>query len=502
MTDDGGGVTNRAQSEEPPGPDDGLLRRVIRGGFWVMTLRVAMRVLFLARTILLARLLAPDDFGLFGIALLAMGAMEALSQTGLQVALVQKKADVTSYLDTAWTVQAIRGMIAALALFGLAPFVGAFFGEPSAGALLRVLSLSFVLTGATNIGVIYFQKELEFQKQFAYQFSATVADFGVALVAAILLRNAWALVLGVLAGNLVGLIVSYAVHPYRPGLGVDWQKGRELFGFGKWVFSSNLLNYLVHSVDSLVVGKALSPAALGLYQMAFRLSSAAATEITNVVSQVAFPTYSKMQDDTPRLREAALRTMSMVSAVSLPLAGGTFILAPELTMLLLGEKWMPMVPVLQLLCISGALRSVTANFGPVFLSAGRPDIQTKASMVNLSVLGVGLYPLVTGFGMIGAVYARLLTFVSEFYTWPSFTRLLQASFRDLVRALGPPLLCTSAMIVAVAAAKAALGSQNTLSLLLVAMMGGACYLGALVLLDNMFELGIIRSIRLIRAALQ
>ncbi len=483
-----------------PGPR--LSQRVVHAGVWALALRMVERSFGFVRTIILARLLAPEDFGLMGIALLMLSLLEAFTQTGFSAALIQKKGDIKPYLDTAWTIDLIRQAAAAALLFLAAPFVARFFDAPAAANIVRVIAATVLVSGFINIGVIYFQKELEFHKQFIYQFSATVADFGVALVAAILLRNAWALVLGVLAGNLVGLMVSYVVHPYRPGLAIDWQKGRELFGFGKWVFSSNLLNYLVHNVDSLVVGKVLNTTALGLYQMAFRLSNAAATEITNVVSQVAFPTYSKIQDDTPRLREAALRTMSMVATVSLPLAGGVFILAPDLTMLLLGEKWMPMVPVLQLLCISGALRSVTANFGSIFLGAGRPDIQTKASLMDLAILGIGLYPLVTTFAMMGAVYARLLTFASQFYVWPRFARLLQAGFMELVRTLAAPLLCTIVMVVAVAAWKAALRPQGIMSLLLVIAAGGACYLGALVLLDSRFELGILRSLRQMRTALR
>jgi len=165
---------------------------VVRGGFWVFALRILDQLFKLVRTIVLARLLAPKDFGLFGIALLAMSALETFSQTGFQQALIQTKRDIRPYLDTAWTVQAIRGTVLALILFGIAPYVAAFFGEPAAVSLLRVLGLSILFQGFANIGVVYFQKELEFHKQFAYQLSGTPVDLVVAITAAVLLRSAWA----------------------------------------------------------------------------------------------------------------------------------------------------------------------------------------------------------------------------------------------------------------------------------------------------------------------
>ncbi len=172
----------------------GLKARVVRGGMWVFALRITSRLFQLARTIVIARLLAPSDFGVFGIALLAMSALSTFSQTGFNAALVQKKQDTKHYLDTAWTVQAIRGGVLALIAFAIAPYVAAFFDAPAAKRILQVIALSVLLQGFTNIGVVYFQKELQFHKQFIYQLSGTLADIGVAISAAFLLRSVWALV--------------------------------------------------------------------------------------------------------------------------------------------------------------------------------------------------------------------------------------------------------------------------------------------------------------------
>jgi O-antigen/teichoic acid export membrane protein len=128
---------------------------------WVFGLRITSRGLGFVRTIILARLLAPHDFGLLGIAILAISTLETLSQTGFQAALIQKKENIESYLDTAWTVSAIRGIILFLILFLSAPVIAKFFNSPQATLIIRIIAVSTLLSGFRNIGILFFQKELE-----------------------------------------------------------------------------------------------------------------------------------------------------------------------------------------------------------------------------------------------------------------------------------------------------------------------------------------------------
>jgi len=220
-------------------PEKRLSHRVVRGGFWVFTLRITERSFYFIRLIILARILTPSDFGLLGIAMLTMMTLENFSQTGFEAAIIQKKEEVEEYLNSAWTVGIIRGVFLFLVLFLIAPYVAQFFETPQAKPIIRVLGLSFLIQAFTNIGVIFFRKELEFNKQFTYQLSGTLADFIVAVSAALLLRSVWALVFGLIAGNAVRLIISYIVHPYRPRFSLDLGKAKDLFGFGKWVLVSS-----------------------------------------------------------------------------------------------------------------------------------------------------------------------------------------------------------------------------------------------------------------------
>lgn len=430
-------------------PGGTLGQKVVRAGFWVFALRITQALFSLIRTIVLARLLSPNDFGLFGIALLAMSALETFSQTGFQQALIQKKGDVKPYLDTAWTVQAVRGLLLAGLLYIVAPYVAAFFGEPNASPLLKVLGLSMVFQGFTNIGVVFFQKELEFHKQFIYQFSGTVVDLAVAITAAILLKNAWALILGLVAANLVQMVVSYLVHPYRSRPRLEGEKAMELSAFGKWIFGSSILVFLLNQGDDIFLGKVLGATALGFYQMAYRISNLPATEITHVISQVTFPAYSRLQDRLPELQKAYLQTLQVTAFFSFFLAGGIAFLAPDFTRLFLGEKWIPMIPAMQVLVIWGLIRSLGATTGPLWQAVGKPRISTYFHIVKLVLLAGLIYPFTIWWGILGTSLAVVVeSLPTHLFGYVVMSKTLGCNVRALYRQLLPPLVGVAIMISA------------------------------------------------------
>lgn len=397
---------------------ESLSHRVVKGGFWVFALRIIDRVFYLIRLIILARILAPHDFGLLGIAMLTMLTLENFSQTGFQAALIQKKEKTEEYLNSAWTVGIIRGFILFIILYFIAPYAAIFFKTPQAEPIIQVIGFSFLFHAFTNIGVIYFQKELEFNKQFIYQFTGTLADFVVAVSAAFLLRSVWALVFGLLAGNAVRFVVSFLIHPYRPHLSSDLKKVKELFGFGKWVLGSSILMFLIIQGDDIFVGKLLGATMLGFYQMAYRISNTPATEITHVISQVTFPAYSKLQDNIPKLREAYLKVLQLTAFLSFLLAGLIFVLAPDFTKIFLGEKWMPMVSAMQVLIFAGLVRSVAATSGSLIYAIGKPKKDTKLQIVRLIVLAALIYPFTVKWGIMGA---SVVVFLSIFISCIGFS---------------------------------------------------------------------------------
>jgi len=392
-----------------------LYDRVVKGGAWVFSLRMIQQILGIVRLLILARILAPHDFGLMGIALITMSTLETFSQTGFQSALIQKKENIDAYLNTAWTYLMIRGISLCGLLYLAAPHAAVFFSASEAEAIMKVLGLSVMIQSCQNIGIIYFRKELQFNKQFLYEFCGTVSDFIVAISAALILRNVWALVLGVMVRSIVTSVMSYYIHPFRPRFSFDRAKARELFGFGKWVFGSGILVFLLTQGDDIFVGKMLGVAALGFYQMAYKISNMPATEITRVISSVTFPAYSVIQRNHERLREAYLNVFKVSAYLSIPVAAFIFCLAPDITHTFFGEKWVPMIPAMMILAWWGVIRGLVGSISPVFYAIGRPDLVTKMQFWQTILLCALVYPLTHYWNITGTATAVLVSALVMFF---------------------------------------------------------------------------------------
>ena len=471
-------------------PGENLSQRAVRGGFWVFSLRIVQRLFSLARLVILARILAPHDFGLMGIALLTMATLETFSQTGFQAALIQKKEDIESYVDAAWTVLILRGFLLFTLLCLIAPHAAIFFEAPEAKPIIQVIGFSLLLQAFTNIGVIYFQKELEFNKQVVYQFCGTLADFIVAVSAVLILGNVWALVFGLLAGNATMLIVSYLIHPYRPHLSSDLGKVKELFGYGKWILRSSILVFLITQGDDIFVGKLLGVTALGFYQLAYRISNMPATEITHVISQVTFPAYSKLQDDLPKLREAYLKVLQFTAFLSFPIAGLIFVLAPDFTKIFLGEKWMPMVPAMQVLVFAGLVRSIAATSGYIFYAVGKPKIDTRWQIVRLSVLAALIYPFTIKWGILGtSIVVFLSIFVSNIGFCFKAIKITNCGVKNFANTMIFPLTSGAIAVLVILGLKTTMGI-GIREFIIFTCMGVLTYLVIIYLSDKFFNYGI------------
>jgi O-antigen/teichoic acid export membrane protein len=436
--------------------------KAVRGGLWLFSLRITQQLLIVVRLVILARLLSPNDFGLMGMALLTMTVIESLTQTGFDIALIQRKERTEEYLDSAWTVEILRG----LALFGilqlLASPAAGFFGSPDAEMLIRVVGLSLVFRGFLNIGTVYFRKELEFGKQFAFEFSGRVGDFIVAVVAGFILKNAWVLVLAYISADLIRVVASYVIHPYRPRFRLEVRKARELFDFGKWILGSSALVFFLNRGDKALVGRLLGATMLGLYEMAYKISNLSASEFTLVISQVTIPAYSKLQERIGRLREGYLRVLQVTAFLAIPLAGLIVVLAPEITRILLGEKWLAAIPAMRALALGGALRSIVATTGPVYMGTGNPRTMAKYQAVQLAILALLVFPLTRYWGIVGTALAvTLAAVIPSGLFLRGVIRITDCPAAAPLKLLAFPAAATAAACVPVVALKAGGVSTGT-----------------------------------------
>ena len=209
-------------------------------------------------------------------------------------------------------------------LFIFAPSIAKFYDSLLIEPILRIIAISFLFYGFGNVGLILYSKELNFKKKIAYDQLGAILSIIITVALAFWLRNVFALVLGHIAGAIVGVSFSYRAHPFRPKFRFKVDIAKELFRFGKHIFFMGIAMFVITQGDDALVGKLLGMSALGFYLLAYKLSNLPVTSITHVVSSISFPAYSKVQDDVIRLERGYLKIAYWINT-SILIIGGLLI---------------------------------------------------------------------------------------------------------------------------------------------------------------------------------
>lgn len=472
-----------------------MFRQVLFGGLWTLGLRLSSRALGFVRTVVLARLLFPADFGLIAMAMLFVTGLESVTQTGLQQALIQRKTGVRECLDTAWTVTLARSLVLCLVLVAAAPFVADFFAEPRLTGILRVVSLSVLFGGFANIGIVYFQKDLAFGRQFRFETWASVAEFALTVLLAFSLRDVWALVWGGLAGNVLRVLLSYALHPFRPSFRFDQAAFRELLDFGKWVSGYTVLCYAVSQCDSILLGRMLGAESLGYYQMAFLTAVIPSSEVAIAISMVAFPSYAMMQDQPGRLRESFEKVFQVSALVCMPIGLGILAVAPDFIRVVLGDRWQGIGLIMQVLSVMGIAKALEGTTNSLLMAVGRPGLLMGFSSLQLILLGATLYPLVLLWGIPGAAVAVTGTaLAAAAAVLVAAVRVTGSSGYRILALLAVPLGASTAMAVGITLLTGMTGPVTLPGFLLLVAAGIGLYAACLSVADALLASGLYRRL--------
>ncbi|MDX6749971.1 lipopolysaccharide biosynthesis protein [Geminicoccaceae bacterium 1502E] len=373
------------------------------GAAWMVGLRLAVRGLGLVSTLLLARLLTPEDFGLVALATTVAALLEIASEFNFDLALIRdQKAGRTDY-DTAFTLDILKGLLIGLLLWLCAAPAAVFFEDPRLEAVFWVLAAASVVQGFWNIGIVEFRKNLEISREFSFQLRGKLAQFVVAIGLALLWHSYWALVVAILARRVVMLWLSFSMAPYRPRLSLA--RWHALVHFSKWILLNNLLTFVRERMDALIVGKLAGPAPLGLYAVAQEIADLPTSELAGPINRVIFPGFARFADDKSRLAAGYLDLVGLLNLVALPAAVGTALVAEPLVRVFLGEQWLEAVPLMQALCLFGIFRSMAASATPVYLALGRLRIEPALLALYILTTAPLLWLLIGSHGVMGAAWA-------------------------------------------------------------------------------------------------
>ncbi len=365
-------------------------RHVISGSSWIFASRWSVRLTGVASTIILARLLTPADYGVVAIATLILGTIEVLGDAGQGNAIIRHANPTAAHYNAAWTISLMFGLGLALLVLAATPLTVIYFHEPRAKPVLEVLALRTAMSGFQNIGVIDFQRNLRFQKQFQFVFGATLIQFAVVIVAAFVLRNYWALVIGILTKQAATVAFSYAMDPFRPK--PCFQKIPELFSFSFWNLFRKIGTYAQTQVGKIAIGGFAGAAAMGQYEVGRDLAGSPIGEAYGPITFTLFSVMAKVQHDRDVRRELLLSVIYWSGLICFSTAAGIAVVAGDLVDLLLGHQWAGIKPLVPWFALYYGIDGLTSSTYVALESIGLAAASARLQWLRVVALIFVVFP--------------------------------------------------------------------------------------------------------------
>lgn len=403
----------------------GYTKSAIIGVSWLGAARAATRFGSLIRTAILARLLTPAQFGIFGMAALVLAFLEIMVETGVNVVLIQEKDDVKEFINTAWVISIIRGIMISILIILSTPLVILFFKTSELTGYILLISMVPFIRGFINPAIVNFQKDLKFHLEFKFRTAIFFVDATVAIIITLITMTPVGLIWGLIAGALAEVVISQLFVKPRPRFKLDSKKAKTIVGRGKWMTLAGIFNYFSSQGDDAVVGRIMDSTALGLYQVAYKISTLPLTEVTQLINKVTLPVYVRISDDKKRLRRAFVRTMIAITLIVVPISLVIYLFPNFVINILLGSKWSAAVPVLKVLAVFGVIRALIGVPHSLFLSLKKQRVVAISMLLETIGLAIFIVPMVNRYGIVGAANATIL---STFLNFPYLLYKLDKEF--------------------------------------------------------------------------
>jgi O-antigen/teichoic acid export membrane protein len=432
------------------------MNRVRSGVSWNLSSSLIGQFIAFVRSVVLARLLAPEDFGLFGMALTIVAALNALTTIGLERTIVANKFDtpeeLKAHLDTVWSAELIRSFVIALMVSASAFPMSRFYGQPQLKAIIPILGLLSFIQGFQNIGLVILRKEITFARIFWYELATNISGIALTVALAVIMRNVWALVIGLLLTAVLSTVLSYVFHSYRPRLAFEKIALRRALSLGKFTLVIAIASYVTNMADNVLIGRLLGIGALGNYSLAFNIASAPMVILVFSLGAVLFPAYAEITADNPeRLELVFTKVFSISLMIMLTITVPLFLLAGEIVQLLFGDRWTAAGTVLRVLALAIPLRGLAQIISTAFWGLNRPREVAVGRTLEAIVFLAALYPLITAFGLVGAGWAGVLA-----YAFACVNRLI--ALNKIIPGISSKLLTVSLSTLAAAGAGLAIAS--------------------------------------------
>jgi O-antigen/teichoic acid export membrane protein len=388
-----------------------LLRKTAKGTAWIVAWRMVTRLLGFASTLILVRVLSPGDFGLVALATGFAQAIEGFSWLDVEDAVVREKAPTREVYDTGFTMNVLRGLATGTAIAALAWPAGGFFAEPRVTPVLLVLAAATAADGFLNIGIVDFRRDFAFDREFRLWILPRLAGTLVAITLVLTLATYWALVAGILTTRVLRVAASYLMHPYRPRFGL---RAWDILGnYSLWTWALGLLTLLRDRADSLILGRMLGTASVGVFSLATEMAALPTTELVEPMCRAAFSGFAAVRHAELTPAETWQRMIATTAVVTLPAGLGIALVAVPFVALAFGPAWGAAVLPMRVLAVAGTVTVFGYVSATLFrthgLMANAAGIMAGALLLRVALL-IGL---TWRWGLPGAAIAVAVAIIVE-----------------------------------------------------------------------------------------
>lgn len=426
-----------------------LRDKTLRGLKWSGATHIACQSLQFAISVIVARALSPQEFGLMGMVAVFSGLAGVFTGLGLGTALVQREKLEERHLSTIFWINSACGAAMTAGLAAGAGAIARFYGEPLLRALTLAVGCNFFIGSLSIVQRNILIRAMDFRGLFLIETTAVACAGAVAVAGALTGWGVWSLVAQSLVFTTVYALMLWRLSPWRPSRILDGAALRELWGFSSNLLGYNLLHFSERNLDGLLIGRFIGSSALGVYARAFGLMLLPLEQVGGVLTRVMFPALSVLQRDRANVKRIYLRATRAIALVSFPMMLGMLVTAEPLILTVYGPKWAGAVLLVQIFCLTGLEQSIRGTVGWIYNSQGRTDTQLRWGIVTFVVKGLS-FAVGLRWGLIGVTAAYVASDYALLYpSWAIPGRLIGMTFGEIVGNVAKIFLCAAAMAASV-----------------------------------------------------
>lgn len=424
-----------------------IKHKTVSGVKWQVVNKVAQKVISVATFAVLARILEPATFGLMALSFVFIDGIGLFRAFGVDSSIVQRKDLPDIYKHTAFFLISFNGFIMCAICYLFAPFAGHFFKNPEVGSIIRALGIILIINCSGRISQSMLVKSLRFKETSGIEIVGSVVNSIFSIFFAWISPTVWALVWAYVMKQTTMTLLTQFLSPYRMKFQFDWKVAKELLNFGRYLVGLSVIWYASSQLGTVLIGRMLGTAAVGYYALSRNIINFINTHFTMLISNVMFPAYVQIKDDKAALKRAYLKTIKFVSVFTVPFSLGMMVMSKDICLALYGDKWLPIVPLIQLMSAVQIMAPLMASTGSIFNACGKPQYSYRLALTNLVINVPLIIALIPKYKLYGPTFAGILTslVISPVY-YHLVKKLIGTKRHEVFPQLVPSFVCSFIMI--------------------------------------------------------